>query len=240
MALALFLISRFIQNIWSKTTLPSLVSIQQAASEQSKLFFLGVHLLLCLSPEQRAAHGCKLQAQILHAASPKLDFAFCPLSVPAVWTGCLDRLSWFILQEIHCLKLLFRLRIKMLCFFFPPKWKYWNAESRNLQAGNCSTLGCNKTLVILQKMPFSLPSSLSEQCHSNGHSPAIWSLLVGLFTLDYCSEGREYRPGLHPAPSHFRIPARVAGEDAKSVLLSPLRTNLAGCRKQVLAALLTH
>lgn len=39
MALALFLISQFIQNIWSKTTLPSLVSIQQAASEQSEFSF---------------------------------------------------------------------------------------------------------------------------------------------------------------------------------------------------------
>lgn len=76
MALALFLISHFIQNIWSKTTLPSLVSIQQAASEQRELFFLGVHLLLCLSPEQRGA-----QAQIFHVPSQKLDPALCAPSV---------------------------------------------------------------------------------------------------------------------------------------------------------------
>lgn len=101
-------------------------------------------------------------------------------------------------------------------------------------------LAATKLWLFYQKMPFSLLSSRSEQCHSNGYSPAIWSLLVALFILDYCSEGREPRFGLHPALSHFRIPARVVGEDAKLALLSPLRTNLAGCRKQVLAALLTH
>lgn len=90
MALALFLISHFMQNIWSKTALPSLVSIQKAAWEQSELFFLGVHLLLCLSPEQGAARGCELQAQIARAPSQKLNLALCPLLVPAhrvVWAG---------------------------------------------------------------------------------------------------------------------------------------------------------
>lgn len=39
MALALFLISHFIQNIWSTTTLPSLVSIQQAAQSRGSFSF---------------------------------------------------------------------------------------------------------------------------------------------------------------------------------------------------------
>lgn len=128
----------------------------------------------------------------------------------------------------------------MLCFFPPLNGNIKMLKVEIFKQETAVLLAATKLWLFYKKMPFSLPSSLSEQCHSNGYSPAIWSLLVGLFTLDYCSEGRERRLGLHPAPSHFRIPALVAGEDAKSVLPFPLRTNLAGCRKQVLAALLTH
>lgn len=63
----------------------------------------------------------------------------------------------------------------------------------------------------------------------------ILSLVVEFIHPGLLQWGKECRLGLHPAPSHFRSPAHVAGEEAVLVLLSSLRTNLAGYRKQVLA-----
>lgn len=63
----------------------------------------------------------------------------------------------------------------------------------------------------------------------------VWCL-AGFIQFGLLQWGREASLGLHLAPSHFRSPARVAGEGSTSVLLSPLCTNLAGCRDQVLAA----
>lgn len=109
LALALFLISHFIQNIWNKTTLPSLVSIQQAASEQNELFFLDVHLFFA------SVLGKELLVPVTPGSGCPCSFpkaAPCSLSpLSSCRQSSLDRLSWFILQEILCLKLYFRLRM---------------------------------------------------------------------------------------------------------------------------------
>lgn len=176
MALALFLIFHFIQNIWNKTTLPSLVSIQQAASEQSELFFLDVHLFFAsvLGKELLVPVNSRLRLSMLLPKSCTLLF------VPSQFlqTELFGQAELVNLAENTLLKAVFQVKngiLKCLFFvcFFPLNENIRMLKVEIFKQKITLFLAATKLWLFYKKIVFFL-SFVTIRTMSNGLAPACY------------------------------------------------------------------